>query len=135
MLFTSHYYNNKLPVGANIVSISYSVTEGAKSAISRFDWKQYTPLAPPWWLVDQYKKGNVSVDEYTSTFNHQLNQLSINKVIADIGKDAILVCYELPNQFCHRHLVAEWIKSYGHDIEEFDIKHQHNSIMANAFDF
>ena len=27
------------------------------------------------------------------------------------GHDVILLCFEKPGEFCHRHLVAQWLKS------------------------
>ena len=36
------------------------------------------------------------------------------------GKDIVLVCYEIPSDFCHRHLVADWLRERGFDIEEYD---------------
>jgi hypothetical protein len=136
MLYTSYYNNSKnFPIGANIVSISYSITNSARLAIAQFDWKQYTPLAPPWSLVGAYKTGRISQSEYTEVYNKQISKLDINKVIADIGKDAILLCYEHPNDFCHRQLAANWVREHGWDIEEFDVKHQTNKILTSAFDF
>ncbi len=135
MLYTSYYYYNHFPISSNIVSISYSVTPSARRAIDKFDWKMYTPLAPPWKLVDSYKKGLLTQSEYTEKYNKQLLTLDINKVLADLGKQAILLCYEPPTQFCHRHLVADWIRSYGIEIEELDIKHQQNRILTDAFEF
>ena len=29
-----------------------------------------------------------------------------------------LICYEKPSEFCHRHLVADWLKEYGIEVEE-----------------
>lgn len=29
------------------------------------------------------------------------------------GKDVALVCYETPQKFCHRHLVAKWLEDAG----------------------
>lgn len=40
------------------------------------------------------------------------------------GTDKIvLLCYEAPNKFCHRHIVAEWLgKHIGHMIHEVDVQ-------------
>ena len=35
-------------------------------------------------------------------------------------RDIALVCYEKPEEFCHRHLVADWLRKYGHDIKEWE---------------
>jgi len=50
-----------------------------------------------------------------TTVNKELNNLvpNIN------GKDIALICYEKPSDFCHRHLVAEWLKQNGFQCEEW----------------
>lgn len=36
------------------------------------------------------------------------------------GKDIALCCYERPEDFCHRHLFADWVKEkFGYEIEEY----------------
>ena len=38
------------------------------------------------------------------------------------GKDLALCCFEKPNEFCHRHLVAEWLnETLNLNVEEFNI--------------
>ena len=34
-------------------------------------------------------------------------------------KDVALVCYEKPSDFCHRHLVADWLNKNGFECKEF----------------
>lgn len=40
------------------------------------------------------------------------------------GKDCALVCYEAPDKFCHRHLVAEWLNSAGYNVNEFGVDNE-----------
>ena len=47
-----------------------------------------------------------NVIQELSTLTHQADEIA-------------LVCYELPNEFCHRHLIAQWLKQYGYDVEEY----------------
>jgi len=35
------------------------------------------------------------------------------------SEDIALVCYERPSDFCHRHLVANWLTQAGFPTEEF----------------
>ena len=35
-------------------------------------------------------------------------------------KDIALVCYEKPGDFCHRHLVAQWLRDAGYSVEEWE---------------
>lgn len=44
----------------------------------------------------------------------------IRKLSVENGfKEVVLLCYERPNDFCHRHLVAEWLREAGYNIEEY----------------
>jgi uncharacterized protein (DUF488 family) len=40
--------------------------------------------------------------------------------IDDLNK-VILICYEKPSDFCHRHLVAKWFIENGINCEEFSV--------------
>ena len=35
------------------------------------------------------------------------------------GRPFALCCYEKPGDFCHRHLVSEWLREAGHEIDEW----------------
>ena len=72
--------------------------------------KEYKKLAPKyiWWKKWYTEK--LSNDWYINQYyNTVLFQLNPQEIFNELGEDAILLCYELPNQFCHRHLVANWL--------------------------
>jgi hypothetical protein len=51
---------------------------------------------------------------YIPKYQLILSRLSKQGIIDEIlrlsgGKDCILLCYEKPTDFCHRHLVAKWL--------------------------
>lgn len=35
------------------------------------------------------------------------------------GKKICLICFEKPTDFCHRHLVADWLTKNGFQCEEY----------------
>ena len=82
------------------------------------DWSKsqdYKKLAPPWALVNRYKKGLVSTEQYTQEYTFLvlfwLNPIEVLKEITSLfGEDASLLCYEKPGDFCHRRIVAEWLE-------------------------
>lgn len=37
-----------------------------------------------------------------------------------IGKEICLICYEKPSDFCHRHLVADWLNKNGVKCKEYE---------------
>lgn len=48
----------------------------------------------------------------------------LNYLVSDADDDAAiaLICYEKPSDFCHRHLVAEWLNQNGYKCEEWRSK-------------
>ena len=61
---------------------------------------------------------NTVVEElYRITGNLALNPLLFNdrSLIPDIA----LICYEKPSDFCHRHLVADWLNRNGFECKEW----------------
>ena len=69
-------------------------------------------LAPSWSIFSEYKKNN-NKEEYTNRFYSEIlapkNPMEILTKINSHGPNSILLCYESPSNFCHRHLVAEWL--------------------------
>lgn len=79
-------------------------------------------LAPSSKLLFDYKKsGNQKLFE--DDFKIQLSKLEKSEILKELqniskqndNKDIVLVCYEKPSDFCHRHIVADWL---GNDTEE-----------------
>ncbi|AET65437.1 hypothetical protein Mhar_2081 [Methanothrix harundinacea 6Ac] len=73
--------------------------------------RAYEPLAPPWRLLAAAKSGAIDEDEYIRRYRSEvLSKLDHATVYADLGEDAILLCWERAGAFCHRRLVAEWFE-------------------------
>lgn len=105
---------------------------------------EYKKFAPKWWFFKEWKK-NHNNNFYEVHFQEEvLNPLSIEQVMEDlrllinnryntripqenewwekIPFNIYLVCYEKPGDFCHRHLVANWMNQMGVKVEEYDDK-------------
>ena len=68
----------------------------------------------------QQKIEKISDKEYTFLYyKHTLDYLDPEKVYNDLGDDSILLCWEKPGLFCHRHIVSNWFKQIlGIDVKE-----------------
>lgn len=85
--------------------------------------KSYKKLAPLWDIVQEYKDNSGDIERYKNRYyNEVLNQLDADDVVKELasinqGKDAVLLCYEgiKNNDFCHRHLVSQWLRENGYD--------------------
>lgn len=98
---TSYYSrSSKLP---NAISIA------AKAPIW-FTGKEYKKLAPSYDSLMRFKRdGNEKA--YTEKYQCEvLDKLDARQVFEELGEDAILLCWEAKNKFCHRHLVSKWFK-------------------------
>lgn len=97
-----------------------AISVGIPKAI---DVKSYKKLAPLWDIVQEYKNNGGDIERYKNRYyNEVLNQLNADDVVKELtsisqGKDVVLICYEgiKNNDFCHRHLVSQWLRENGYD--------------------
>lgn len=68
-----------------------------------------------------------SEQEYIKLYNGILSRLNAFQVLNQIktlsgGRNIALCCYEKPDDFCHRHILAQWLsKETGTPITEFGV--------------
>ena len=119
MLYTSYFANiNQLPSDVAIVAITRIPPKNYKGIL-------YQKVAPTRDLLDRWKKEQ-DEDFYINYYNKKvLSRLSPLEVIQDLkaltnnAENIALVCYEKPNDFCHRHLLSDWLVNAGFPCEEF----------------
>jgi len=121
-LNTSYFAKYK---GENAVSIAGKCPEWFKG-------REYKKLAPKYWFFNAYKKRmkeiekevledknfmkDYFVDQAEDLYKQRyykevLSHLDAKQVYEELGENAILLCWEKSDQFCHRHLVAEWLEN------------------------
>ena len=99
---TSYFAKYK---GTNGVSIS------AKSP-SWWSGREYKKLAPKYWFLMKFKEDG-DMSHYVYHYKKEvLDLLDPQEVYGELGSDAVLLCYEKSNQFCHRHLVSAWLNKH-----------------------
>ena len=117
MIYTTYFSNiRNLPSGVIPIAIC-----------GKPDWWEgfkYWPLAPKRSFFLEWKKTGDNDYYIEHYYDEVLNKLDPHKVVEHLyeitrGKDVALVCYEAPDKFCHRHLVAEWLSNNGYQIEEY----------------
>jgi len=66
-------------------------------------------LAPPWELVKALKNNEITADTFAMIYETAiLGNLNAEEVGSYL-QEKILVCHEVPTDFCHRHLVSRWL--------------------------
>lgn len=112
MIYTSYFGNIKKLCGLFPISI-------ARITPPFLNIASYIKLAPTFSML------KMPIDKYLLEYNKILENLDPNKVIEDLneiagGKPLVLLCYEKPNEFCHRQLVSAWLKDkLNIEIEEW----------------
>ena len=119
MIYTSYFAKLKsLPDNITPISI-------CGKAPDWYNGLQYKKLAPKYDFFMKWKESHDN-DYYVKCFNEQvLNKLDPMKVYCELcslakNDEVVLICYEKPSDFCHRHLVSEWLKERGFDVEEWE---------------
>jgi hypothetical protein len=92
-----------------------------------FNGKAYRALAPMWEFKDD------EPEIYIPKYKKILSLLNTRKVLNDLlllsgNKDIVLLCHEKEGDFCHRHIVAEWL-SKEFNIEVLELGKMDNKQM------
>lgn len=112
-LYTSYFDNAKKLIDDGDVQPSRFVCVAGyvpKWFYDRVGTRFYPDLSPrkTWWQ-EWYDK-SLGNDWYEQKYRETvLSRLNPNKVVEELGYDSILLCYEKPDEFCHRHIIARWI--------------------------
>lgn len=118
-MYTSYFANlRKLP--KDIVPIAIC----AKPP-NWYGGARYNRLAPPYDVLMGYKRDG-DAEKYVREYKKRvLDALNPDRVIDELfrisgGKAFAMLCYEKPDDFCHRHIVAEWLREHDFEVEEWE---------------
>jgi len=90
----------------------------ARSSPTGYSGEAYKSLAPPPKLLYEWKKGVMSPSLYTEIYKEEVLDKLDPKIVGSLLVGKILLCWEGSGKFCHRHLVAEWLKDNGFEVKE-----------------
>ena len=123
MIYTSYFGKLKsLPKNIVPVAICGSLPEWYHGA-----W--YKKLAPTWKIWKYWNETHDEIRYRETYFPIVLAKLNQDTVVQELnefirnyplGTEIALICYEKPENFCHRHLVAEWLQEAGYQVQEYN---------------
>jgi len=85
---------------------------------------EFKKLAPSVELLSDIKNGLIDEEQYIRRFK---KEVLVGKTVEAVrihlmsfagNKDVVLLCYERPYEFCHRHIIREWFNNNGIYCEE-----------------
>jgi uncharacterized protein (DUF488 family) len=94
----------------------YKEADGVSIALKSPEWfkgESYKFLAPSWSILWNFKSSGQTIadeQEYERRFRAEILSKLDPKVIAQGCDGKVLLCYEKSGYFCHRHIVANWLK-------------------------
>lgn len=108
MIYTSYFGNrNNFPKNAYVIGITRFPHAGIQ--------ENWDVLAPSAKLLKQFKNKEIDEFVFKIKFLEQLKlvdkdyTIELLKLTEDYWGNVILCCYEKKGDFCHRHIVAEWL--------------------------
>jgi len=116
MIYTSYFSSRK-----------YKPEDGISIARWAPFWhgSNFSALAPSEELLKWWKSLSSEVREKADTKQHYANiyrEQILNKLnpaeIAQVLEGKTLLCFEKSEDFCHRHIVAKWLREAGFECEE-----------------
>ena len=123
MIFTGYYakLNKYKEAGLEPVAIS-----GKRPDF--YEGLYYSDFAPRWEMFKRWKDGEITNEGYTKEYKAYLDTLDESEIEFDFQdydagrKDVVLLCYEKPSDFCHRHVLADWLEEkFGWKVEEYQV--------------
>lgn len=124
-VYTSYFGNLRTLGKHNIMPISI-----ARYSPRWYTGARYVEVSPTSYMLS----GACSHKEYLQKYEEILNRLSaahVMEVVASLskGRDIALCCYEKPGEFCHRHLLSEWLRKNGFDVKEWEREEKKEEIQ------
>lgn len=94
----------------------------AKGNPQWYDGLQFPILAPTWNMVTNYKKGVWTEKEYTEAYRTGvLFRCEPRSIVGALQDGSIMLCWCPAGAFCHRVLVADWLKEkLGMEVNELE---------------
>ena len=114
MIYTSYYANRNLyggQLGLRLVGMSLKIPHWFKGGVFR-------QLAPTPEILS-IKTPEIYTRRYRDEVLSELDPLRV----AGVLDNSVLLCWESPGKFCHRHIVARWLEdATGCEVPEFGRK-------------
>lgn len=81
-------------------------------------------FAPNSDILIKYKSGQLNEKEYIQLYQQQLSNINVPDYVEKIfsicrEKTPIFLCYEKSKDFCHRHILADYLNNLGYPCEEW----------------
>ena len=119
MIYTSYFGKIKAIQTVDKTAVFCAICDGLPNWFNGSWYRKAAPKLSWWkWWHDTYighYESKEAIDYYTACYkNTVLDKLCKSAVIKELrdiadGNNLYLLCFETPDKFCHRHLLADWL--------------------------
>ena len=105
-------------------AMGYTPISIARFTPSWFKGLHISYLAPSRKLLFSYKNNQINEEQFKEEYYKMLNRLDLSKILTkfNVSDNVILLCYEKTGNFCHRHLLADYLNSnFDMNIKELEV--------------
>ncbi len=115
MIKTSFFANRKLVDMKGVTLFSASLYTPHWFKLPNIHLNSRFKVAPTKYLLDGYKDGSIDQEEYASEYIYgilaKVDRQELLRFLDQIAGDTdkILLCWEYPDKFCHRHILRDFL--------------------------
>lgn len=121
-IYTGYYAKLKKYKEAGLIPVA--ISRGVPDFCQDID--RLEMFQPSFQTLIDFKYNRITVKEYTQQYGRDILYYLDAEMIYEMldkkykGQDIVLLCYESPHFFCHRHLVAQWFNNSGIPVKEYE---------------
>lgn len=133
-IYTSYFANSKKLAAAGIKVVGIALYP--PKWFNGISLKQVAPTKSILFAKDETQDDYIRRYKAEVLARQDMQQFLKSVEMAGNGQDVALCCYEKPEDFCHRHILAEWIKEKtGVEVEEYGSsqKKEPTYVQGNLF--
>ena len=129
MVIYTTYFGKVKQIKKDISSENRILISIARKTPDDIELVKSNNLSPNAGLFNGYKKGLIDEKEFIKQYLLQINSGLMRDWIDNLAsrlictkKDVFFICYEKPDDFCHRHIFSKFMnKKYGLKIKEYGV--------------
>ena len=93
------------------------------SAPKFFHGPNIREFAPTDVLIKELKFGFIDQAEYFNLYMKKLKHIKPTNLRKLVHKGDVFLCWEKDDKMCHRHVLAEYLREHGYEVEELTEKY------------
>jgi len=118
MIHTSYLANLKnIPNDSKKYSIMHDTPDYALPYIDKI----YKKLIPEDGIYHAFKNNEITKSQFITKYREQLDKLNVNNIKKSLN-NSVLLCTHPIGEFCHRHIVSEWLRDNMITVSELEVR-------------